>query len=161
MSRSARPLPGGHPRPQQAAAQLRRLADADRQAEGYNPLCGDQVTVYVRVDGDRVEDVSFEGRLRDLEGLGVADDARARKGKSRGEIERFFTRFHDLVTGHGRRRSGAASGKLAVLAGVREFPARVKCATLAWHTLRAALDGSAASSARSGRVRLERGPPRR
>ena len=121
-----------------------KLAGANCQAEGRNPLCGDQIVVYARVDGDRVEAVGFEGSGCAISTASASLMTQIAPGKTRAEIGTIFTRFHDLVTGHGDV-DPASVGKLEVLAGVREFPARVKCATLCWHALRAALEGSAAS----------------
>ena len=99
---------------------FRPMPDADRHAEGFNPLCGDRLTVYVKVDGDRITDVSFQGRTVP-------------------EAERLFTNMHELLTRDDAVADPASLGKLAALSGVREFPARVKCASLCWHTLDAAL----------------------
>jgi nitrogen fixation NifU-like protein len=117
-----------------------KLAGANRQAEGHNPLCGDHIKVYARVDGDRVEAVGFEGSGCAISTASASLMTQIAKGKSKAEVESIFTRFHDLVTGHGNVDPKGV-GKLEVLAGVREFPARVKCATLVWHALRAALEG--------------------
>ena len=110
-------------------------------AEGYNPLCGDRVTVYVRTEGDRIADVSFVGDGCAISKASASMMTGAVKGKARTEADRLFHAFHDLVTG----APGAdpeALGKLAAFGGVSEFPARVKCASLAWHTLQAALAGT-------------------
>jgi nitrogen fixation NifU-like protein len=117
-----------------------KLAGANRQAEGHNPLCGDHIVVYARLDGDRVEAVGFEGSGCAISTAAASLVSEIAKGKSRAEVDAIYTRFHDLVTGHGDVEPSSV-GKLEVLAGVREFPARVKCATLVWHALRAALDG--------------------
>jgi nitrogen fixation protein NifU and related proteins len=118
------------------------LPDADRRAEGHNPLCGDRVTVYVKLDGDRIADVHFEGAGCAISTASASLMTLAVKGKTVAEADALFHRFHDLVTG---QREGPELeeqlGKLAVLAGVREFPSRVKCATLAWHTLESGLRG--------------------
>jgi len=116
------------------------LKDATCQAEGHNPLCGDHIKVYARVDGDRVEAIGFEGSGCAISTASASLASEIVKGKSRAEIDAVYTRFHDLVTGHGDVDPSSV-GKLEVLAGVREFPARVKCATLVWHALRAALEG--------------------
>lgn len=118
-----------------------RPRDADRAAEGVNPLCGDHVHVYARLQDDRVTEVGFEGSGCAISTAAASLMTQAVKGQAVGEVQALFERYHDLVTG----RSGTDPerlGKLAVLAGVREFPARVKCATLAWHALRAALAGA-------------------
>jgi nitrogen fixation NifU-like protein len=114
---------------------------ADREAEGRNPLCGDQIKVYAKLDGERVAAVGFEGSGCAISTASASLMTEIARGKSRGEVEAIFARFHDLVTGKGTI-DPASVGKLEVLAGVREFPARVKCATLAWHALEAALRGS-------------------
>lgn len=114
--------------------------------DGYNPLCGDRVTVYVAMDGDRVKDVSFQGAGCAISTASASMMTEALKGKTRTEAEAVFRTFHELVTGQPAAPAGAdpdpGLGKLAVFSGVREFPARVKCATLAWHTFKAALDGN-------------------
>ena len=114
--------------------------DHGHKAEGYNPLCGDTVTVYVDVDGDRVTDCAFQGHGCAISTAAASVMTETLKGKTRAEAERIFNEYHDLVTGVGRT-DPEQLGKLAVFAGVSEFPARVKCATLCWHTARAALEG--------------------
>ena len=118
------------------------LEGANCQAEGRNPLCGDHVKVYARVDGDTVEAVGFEGSGCAISTASASLMTQIAKGKSKAEIATIFKRFHDLVTSGADADPGdlAALGKLEVLAGVREFPARVKCATLVWHALLAALE---------------------
>lgn len=108
------------------------------KADGYNPLCGDRVTIWLEMDGDRVKDVSFRGNGCAISTASASLLTEVLRGKSRDEAERLFTSFHDLVTGKGGT-SGAELGKLAVFAGVQEYPARVKCASLAWHTMKNAL----------------------
>ena len=118
---------------------FRALDGASHHAEGYNPLCGDRLQLYLQVDGDVITDVGVPGiGLRDLEGVGVADDRRV-KGRPVAEARALFERFHRMVTTP-PDQPVEDIGKLSVLAGVREFPVRVKCASLAWHTLKAALD---------------------
>jgi nitrogen fixation protein NifU and related proteins len=114
-----------------------------RSAQGYNPLCGDQVKVYVRLDdADKVADLSFEGSGCAISTASASVMTEILKGKSMAEAEALFQTFHDLVTGHDSAEEQLDElGKLAVFGGVSEFPARVKCATLCWHTLRAALAG--------------------
>jgi nitrogen fixation NifU-like protein len=120
---------------------FRRLDDADHDAEGYNPLCGDKVHIYVKLEGDRVKEVSFVGSGCAISTASASLMTESLKGKTQAEAELLFRRFHDLVTGAPEGPDkGPELGKLAALAGVREFPMRVKCATLAWHTLRAALE---------------------
>jgi nitrogen fixation NifU-like protein len=122
---------------------LRELAGANRRAEGVNPLCGDQATVYVAVEDGVVKDVSFVGRGCSISTASASMMTEAVKGKRLEEVEALFERFHGLVTGDPKtaEQRAAGLGKLAVFAGVCEFPVRVKCASLAWHTLRAALRG--------------------
>jgi nitrogen fixation NifU-like protein len=121
------------------------LADANRRAEGYNPLCGDKVTVYLHVDGDRIDDVRFEGAGCAISTASASLMTQAVKGKTIAEAEQLFEAFHAMVTGQDTSEETAGRlGKLAVLAGVREYPSRVKCATLAWHTLHNAAHGEAA-----------------
>jgi nitrogen fixation NifU-like protein len=117
----------------------RALQAANHKAEGFNPLCGDRFTVYADVKDGAIQDLSFEGSGCAISKASASMMTQSLKGKSTAEAEELFTRFHDLVTGRGG--SGDALGKLAVFAGVSEFPLRVKCATLAWHALRAALRG--------------------
>ena len=120
---------------------FRELPDAHLKADGYNPLCGDKISVFLRTDGDRVEEATFQGSGCAIAMASASMMAERVGGASAEEIERTFRAFHDLVTG--KVEFDAASpdlGKLAVFAGVSQFPVRVKCATLAWHTLRAALD---------------------
>jgi nitrogen fixation NifU-like protein len=114
------------------------LDSANHKAEGYNPLCGDQVTVYLKVEDDVIQDVSFEGIGCAISTASASLMTDALKGKKVAEVERLFDDFHHMVT-DAQAQPHPALGKLEVLAGVREFPARVKCATLAWHTLQAAL----------------------
>jgi nitrogen fixation protein NifU and related proteins len=119
------------------------LADANHKAEGFNPLCGDQFTVYLHMDGDKVRDISFQGAGCAISKASASMMTQIVKGKSREEAEKLFDRFHKLVTGQEPPKSGEDLGKLAVFSGVSEYPARVKCATLAWHTLQAAFEGQA------------------
>jgi nitrogen fixation protein NifU and related proteins len=118
----------------------RALDTADAQAEGHNPLCGDQVTVFVRLEGDVVTDVTFQGAGCAISKASASLMTQAVKGKTRREVTELFERFHELVTGKLPREQGETLGKLAVFSGVSEFPVRVKCATLSWHTLKAALE---------------------
>jgi nitrogen fixation protein NifU and related proteins len=117
----------------------RGMAEADHKAEGFNPLCGDRFTVYLHMDGDQIRDISFQGSGCAISKASASMMTQMVKGKTRDEAEQLFRRFHDLVTGQGNPET--EMGKLAVFSGVSEFPARVKCATLAWHTLEAALEG--------------------
>jgi len=119
-----------------------RPPGADREAEGVNPLCGDHVHVYAKLQDDRVAEVGFEGSGCAISTAAASLMTQAVKGHTTSEVRELFERYHELVTGRGDVDPDSL-GKLAVLAGVREFPARVKCATLAWHALRAALEGAA------------------
>ena len=111
---------------------------ANRQAEGYNPLCGDQVTVYLKVDNGVVVDLSFEGSGCAISTASASLMTEALKGKTIAEVEHLFVDFHQMVT-TANDAPHPQLGKLEALAGVSEFPARVKCATLAWHALHSAL----------------------
>jgi nitrogen fixation NifU-like protein len=121
---------------------FRVMPEANRHAEGYNPLCGDKVTVYLTLEDDVVRDVSFQGSGCAISTASASMMTESLKGKTRAEAEALFKKFHELVAGeHASAEPATGLGKLAVFSGVREFPVRVKCATLAWHTFRAALDG--------------------
>jgi nitrogen fixation NifU-like protein len=117
------------------------LPDATNRVDGYNPLCGDHYTIYLKVNGDRIEEVSFTGSGCAISKASASVMSSTVKGKSKEEAEQLFNTFHRLVTGEGSSLSAADLGRLAAFSGVSEFPARVKCATLAWHTLRNALEG--------------------
>ena len=114
------------------------MADATRRAEGYNPLCGDKLALFVKMDGDKVQDVSFIGAGCAISTASASLMTETVKGKSREEAVHLMERFHDLLTTEKPRK--ADLGKLEVFSGVREFPARVKCATLAWHTFHNAVE---------------------
>ena len=116
---------------------FRTMADPDSRAEGYNPLCGDRETVFVDMDGDVVKDVSFQGAGCAISTASASMMTESVKGRTRAEAESLFERFHDLIVGKGGESRDL--GKLEVFSGVREYPVRVKCATLPWHTLKAAL----------------------
>jgi nitrogen fixation NifU-like protein len=119
---------------------------ANREAAGHNPLCGDRVTVHVRLDDGVVADVGFQGNGCAISTASASLMTQAVKGRSVDEVQKLFDAFHELVTSDPRGEPDlGAVGKLAALAGVREYPVRVKCATLAWHTLRAALAGGSAT----------------
>ena len=115
------------------------LATATCQARGFNPLCGDKVTVYVQLQQDLLVDITFVGCGCAISQASASLMTEALKGKTKADALALFTQFHDLLTLEQPDSPSATLGKLAVFAGVREFPARVKCATLAWHTLDAAL----------------------
>jgi nitrogen fixation NifU-like protein len=119
-----------------------RLEATSHHAEGHNPICGDHLTVYLCIEGDRVKDVQFEGTGCAISTASASLMTQAVKGKTVEEADALFETFHDVVTSPlDREPDLAALGKLAVLAGVREFPMRVKCASLAWHALQAAIKG--------------------
>lgn len=119
------------------------LAGANRVADGRNPMCGDQLRVWLKVDDDRIADVAFVGRGCAISQASASMMTTAVKGKTRAEAEQMFDRFHDLVTGKPiDDPARAALGRLAAFGGVSRFPARVKCASLSWHAMRAALHGA-------------------
>ena len=119
----------------------RVMEGADHQAEGYNPLCGDRVTLYVKLENGRITDLSFQGSGCAISTSSASLLTETLKGKTLDEADEMFEKFHALVTGEveGGQAGDTSLGKLAVFSGVAEFPLRVKCATLAWHTLRSAL----------------------
>lgn len=121
------------------------MADASHHAEGYNPLCGDRLTLYLKLDADRIADVSFEGSGCAISKASASLMTDAIKGRTIEDARALFERFHRMVTTpHGEAVEDL--GKLSALAGVREFPVRVKCASLAWHTFKAALEREAVVS---------------
>ena len=116
------------------------LEGADRHAEGYNPLCGDQVALDLRLEGDRIAEIKFSGNGCAISKASASLMTTAVKGKTLAEAEALFTGFHGMVTGTAVPADPKATlGKLAIFAGVAEFPVRVKCATLAWHALHDAM----------------------
>jgi nitrogen fixation NifU-like protein len=119
------------------------MDNANRQVEGFNPLCGDRLTLFLRVENGQIEDASFQGNGCAISTASVSLMTEIVKGKSETEAEALFKQFHEMTTGQSDDSQLEALGKLAVLAGVREYPARVKCATLAWHTLDAAIKNQA------------------
>ncbi len=114
------------------------LADANHKAEGHNPLCGDTITVFLRIEDDVIRDATFTGNGCAISTASASLMTEALKGKKIAEVKHIFDEFHQMVT-DATKEPPPELGKLEVLAGVREFPLRVKCATLAWHTLQAAL----------------------
>ena len=118
---------------------FREIPDADRRADGFNPLCGDKLTVYVKLDGGRISDVSFNGSGCAISIASASLLTESVKGKTLAEAEGLFSQMHQLLTREDVDIDVASLGKLGALSGVREFPARVKCASLCWHTLDAAL----------------------
>ena len=123
----------------------RPMDDANREAQGHNPLCGDRLSLYVQVAGGRIADVAFVGSGCAISKASASLMTDAVKGQPLADVEDMFQRFHRMVTTP-PDQPVEQMGKLSVLAGVREFPVRVKCASLAWHTLKAALDREAAVS---------------
>lgn len=122
---------------------FKRLETATRQQEGYNPLCGDQLTLYLEMDGEAIKDVAFQGSGCAISKASASMMTTAVKGKTKDEAEVLFAEFHRMVKGELNTESEPHHlGRLTILAGVREFPARVKCASLSWHTLKAALEGN-------------------
>lgn len=115
------------------------LPGHNHSAEGFNPLCGDKLTLYLKITNGIIEDVRFEGTGCAISTASTSLMSEALKGKSAAQAEALFDSFHGLLTGAPEAHDTVPLGKLQVLAGVREFPARIKCATLAWHTLHAAL----------------------
>jgi nitrogen fixation protein NifU and related proteins len=125
-----------------APRNYRKPAHANQEAEGYNPLCGDRCTVYLDVEDGAIKDIGFQGSGCAISRASASMMTQALKGKSKTEAAQLFEQFHRLVTGDKDAVAKAQElGKLAVFAGVSKFPARVKCATLAWHTLQSALAG--------------------
>ena len=124
------------------------LESADREANGHNPLCGDQLKVYLLLDGETVTDIRFEGSGCAISKASASLMTESVKGRTLAEAEEMFGAFRDLLTGDPATRESASPklGKLAVFEGVREFPVRVKCATLAWHTLQAAVRDEASTA---------------
>jgi len=119
-----------------------KLEGANRQAEGFNPICGDHLTLYLRLNGDVIDDLRFEGEGCAISKASASLMTEGLKGKTTADAEAMFERMHELLTGTADVEAQAEElGKLAVFSGVREFPARVKCASLSWHALHSALEG--------------------
>jgi nitrogen fixation NifU-like protein len=118
----------------------RAMPDANRQAEGHNPLCGDRLQIWLRLEGDLIRDVSFQGSGCAISKASASLMTAAVKGKTRAEAVGLFERFHKLVTGRLDPSETETLGKLAVFSGVSHFPIRVKCASLSWHAMKAALE---------------------
>ena len=126
---------------------FRKLEAANRTAEGYNPLCGDQLTVYMQMEDGVVKDISFEGSGCAISKASASMMTQSVKGKTKEEAETLFDEFHRMVTGElDEEATPNHLGRLTIFAGVRDYPARVKCASLPWHTMHAALKGAAATS---------------
>ncbi|HXF48064.1 MAG TPA: SUF system NifU family Fe-S cluster assembly protein [Verrucomicrobiae bacterium] len=119
---------------------FRVLEKADRQAEGYNPLCGDRLVLYLKMNGDTIADVSFQGSGCAISTASASIMTSELKGKTVEEAEEIFEKFHQMVTGTPNENWEEQLGKLAAFSGVSQFPVRVKCASLCWHTLKAALE---------------------
>lgn len=120
---------------------FRAMPDSTNKIDGYNPLCGDKLTLYVKKSGDQIQDISFQGSGCAISKASASMMTAAVKGKTKKEADALFEIFHEVVTGKKDAESSAeALGKLSAFAGVSEFPARVKCASLAWHTLHSALE---------------------
>ena len=121
---------------------FRKLETANRVAEGYNPLCGDQLNVYMQLEDEVVKDISFEGSGCAISKAAASMMTQSIKGKTKQEAEHLFDEFHRMVTGQLDEEATTNSlGRLTIFSGVRDFPARVKCASLSWHTMHAALNG--------------------
>jgi len=126
---------------------FRVIEDANRHADGHNPLCGDQLKVYMKVENGLVEDVSFEGSGCAISKASASMMTQSVKGKTVDEAETLFDEFHKMVTGElDEENEPNALGRLKIFAGVRDYPARVKCASLSWHTMHAALKGEESAS---------------
>jgi len=125
---------------------FREMPDADRRADGFNPLCGDKLTVFVKLAGDRIADVSFHGSGCAISVASASLLTESLMGKTVTDAERLFAAMHQLLTRDDADVDPASLGKLGALSGVREFPARVKCASLCWHTLDAALHSQGAAA---------------
>lgn len=121
-----------------------KIEDADKTLEGFNPLCGDRLTLYVKMDDNRITDISFDGSGCAISVASASLMTEAVKGKTIDEAQLVFSDFHDLLTSGNTEPDLERFGKLAALAGVRDYPSRVKCASLCWHTLHAILDGAQA-----------------
>ena len=124
----------------------RAMADANRKAQGYNPLCGDQVIVYLQLEGGAIKDISFQGSGCAISKASASMMTGELKGKSEAEATELFENVHKMLTGGCGDASAQRVGKLAILSGVCKFPARVKCASLAWHTFSSALKGEELAS---------------
>ncbi len=124
---------------------FRAIDDASRTQEGYNPLCGDRLTLYLKLDGNLIADVAFQGIGCAISKASASLMTDALKGKTIDEARALFDRFHGMVTSSPDMPSPDL-GKLSVLSGVREYPTRIKCASLAWHTMKAAVSGEAEGS---------------
>jgi nitrogen fixation NifU-like protein len=118
-----------------------KLENPDRTLEGFNPLCGDRLTLYLNLNDNKIDDIRFDGSGCAISVASASLMTDTMKGKTAEEAEKIFNDFHELVTSDGSNVDEEKLGKLAALAGVRDYPTRVKCATLCWHTLHSALEG--------------------
>jgi nitrogen fixation NifU-like protein len=126
---------------------FRKLESANHSAEGFNPLCGDHLTVYLSLEDDAVREITFEGSGCAISKAAASMMTQAVKGKTKQEAEQLFSEFHGMVTGELDEETTANNlGNLKIFSGVREFPVRVKCASLPWHTMHAALNNEAVAS---------------
>ncbi len=124
---------------------FKKLPDADKSVEGFNPLCGDHFTVHIKLDGEVIQEITFEGSGCAISKSSASVMTTVLKGKTRAEAEELFHRFHTMITSRPDTPLDETSlGKLQVFAGVREFPVRIKCATLAWHAVHSAIEGDTA-----------------
>jgi nitrogen fixation NifU-like protein len=123
-----------------APQNYRRMEDANRTVEGNNPMCGDRLTVWLRLDGEQISDAAFQGSGCAISKASASMMTAAIKGKTRSEAKALFDRFHQLVTGSLPPAEVTSLGKLAAFSGLSSFPVRVKCASLSWHAMKAALD---------------------
>lgn len=120
---------------------FKKMEDADCSVEGYNPLCGDHYTVYLKMDGDKITEIAFQGTGCAISKASASIMSTVLKGKTRAEAEAWFEKFHHLVRGEMKEEANIGElGKLAAFSGVSEFPARVKCAILPWHTMKNAIE---------------------
>jgi nitrogen fixation protein NifU and related proteins len=120
---------------------FKKMEDASCSVDGYNPLCGDHYTVYLKMDGDVIKEIAFQGSGCAISKASASVMSTTLKGRTRAEAEEWFEKFHHLVKGENKTENDLESfGKLAAFAGVSEFPARVKCAILPWHTMKNALE---------------------
>ena len=126
-----------------------KLDPADAHADGHNPLCGDRLTITLRLDGNRIEDIRFEGKGCAISTASASMMSEAVKGRDRAAVDELFQKVHAVLT-QADAAVDPSLGKLAALSGVREFPSRVKCASLCWHTLNAALDQGGTVSTEAG-----------
>ena len=127
-----------------------KLETANRRAEGFNPLCGDQLTVYLQMEEGVVKDVSFEGSGCAISKAAASMMTQAVKGRTREEAQALFNEFHGMVTGEfDEEATPNRLGRLKIFSGVRDYPARVKCASLSWHTMHAALEGQETATTES------------